>query len=64
MKTASPGAISRISLKSRTLIATLSEAIMNSVPASVLRSPKATGLIPFGSRNPNIPTPVIIATAA
>ena len=39
-------------------------AIMYSLPSGVWRSPKTSGLIPFGSRNATIPWPAISATAA
>jgi amidophosphoribosyltransferase len=44
--------------------ATLSEAIMYSLPRSVWRLPNTNGRIPLRSRNPRMPHPVIITTAA
>src|SRR5574344_1417924 len=52
MYTASPGATSRIRLKPSASSATLSEAIMYSVPASVSRWPNTMGRMPCGSRKP------------
>ena len=64
MNTASPGVTSRTRRNERASSATLSEASIHSVPRAVLRSPSTSGRMPFGSRKPRMPWPMIIATTA
>jgi len=59
-----PGATSRTRRKDRLSSATLSEASIHSVPRGVRRSPSTSGRMPFGSRKPRMPWPMIIATTA